>query len=64
MRREIPEDIDVALHQTEANANGVEVEQVSNLAGIDQGLHAANCTRVQECVVHHQCLSRTVRELN
>src|SRR5271157_1882838 len=52
--RQVPHHVDVALHQAEIDAHGIEVQHVADVAAGDHFLHAAHGGGVQEGVVHHQ----------
>src|SRR3989442_665532 len=54
VRRQIPKHVDVALKQSQVNANGIEVKQIAQLAAAENFFHLADRAGVDKGVIHHQ----------
>ncbi len=54
MDREVPDNVDVVLEETEIDAHRVVVIDVAQLSGDDDLAHLAHRGRVNERVVHQQ----------
>ena len=52
--RQVPQDVDVLLEQTEIDADGIVVVDLAELARLGELFHLANRAGVDEGVAHHQ----------
>lgn len=54
MRCEVPDDVDVMLEESEVNTNAVDVVDLTEVTGVDEGFDFSDGCSVNECVVNHQ----------
>src|SRR2546421_4730669 len=54
VRRQVPKHVDVALKQSQVDANRIEVKQFAQLAALENFFHLADGAGVDEGVIHHQ----------
>ena len=63
VRREIPDDVGVLLQQPEVDAHRVQIQQRSEIAGVDERTDAADGPIIDERVIDHEPHAAVIREL-